>query len=242
MTISASAGYELTIDKLVRRAYQIAGLMPAEQGMAGQTWNARADLGRDLLGTILDEIQTDGAFRRSVSFTTVTLTAGTYIYTLPATVFDVLGDGAYISAAETDLTKANAETPVIQKDRETWQRMSAKSATGIPTMFFVDPSVFPVQVYFWLIPREAGHVRLQTYRLLANVTQGANTIDIERYWHQFLIWELAHQLASAHSQSEEKCMRLAATAQQKRERARAYANAHVPNQMFIDHPTPWSGR
>jgi len=242
VTISSSVGREIDVDEIVRRSYQLAGLMSAEQGTSGTTWTSRAALGRDLLETILDELQTEGVFARSVSLTNVTLTAGTYIYVLPSTVFDCVEDAAYIDATNTDITKASSETPVLQKDRETWQRMSSKSATSRPVMFWTDRSVFPIQVYLWPIPNEAGTIRFQTHRLLRDVSDGRATVDLERYWTQYLLWELAHQLASAASQPEAKCMRLKGTAAEKKQRAKSYANQHVASAIVLDHSTSWSGR
>lgn len=243
MTISTSIGRELDVDVIVRRSYQLAGLIPAEQGTSGPNWAQRSALGRDLLETIVDEIQTEGVFARSVSMTTVALTSGTYTYTLPSTVFDCVENGSYIAASESDLTKATAETPVIQKDREAWQVLGSKAATGRPIMFWTDRSVFPIQVNLWPIPNEAGHIRFQTQRLLSDVEDSNVTVDLERYWVQYLLWELAHHLASAMSQPDAKCMRLQATAAQKRARAKAQSNQSVPSQIYLDHPTPaWRAR
>lgn len=242
MTIQSTVGRELSVNDIVRRAYQLAGLMPAEQGTSGPTWAQKASLGRDLLETILDELQVEGVFARSVNFTSVSLTAEVYEYTLPDTVFDCSGDGSYIPASASDLTRADGETPVKQIDRETWQRMSSKAATGRPVMFWVDRSVFPVVVRMWPQPDEAGTVRFQTFRLLADTTDGNATVDLERYWSQYLLWELAHQLASAASQPDGKCMRLAATAKDKLEKCKTYAAQSVPNQIYLDHRTSWSHR
>ncbi len=241
MTIGTTVGRELNVNTIVLRADQLAGLMAPEQGFSGPTWNPRAAFGRDLLETILDELQTEGVFARGVSFTNLTLVAGTAIYALPETVFDVIEDGSYIAAGE-DVDAATAEMPVIQKDRETWQRIGTKSVESQPTLFFTDRSVFPIQVRLWPTPSEAGTIRFQTHRLLADTTDGNTTVDLERYWVQYLMWELAHQLASSASHPESKCARLAQTAAMKKERAKAYSNQGVPSQIYLDHPTSWSSR
>lgn len=242
MTISSTSGANLTIDTLVLRAYQMAGLMAAEQGRTGPTWTQKASLARDLLQTVLNELQTDGVMAHFVNAYTLTLVSGTYIYSMPAATVKVIEDGAYIAASETDISKASGETPVLQKDRETWQRLSAKSATSRPTLFYVEESLEPIRVFLWPIPDEAGTIRFQLERTLADTTDGAATVDLPLYWTQFLIWELAHQLASAHSLDNATCGRLANTAAAKKERARAKGNQHVPNRFYVDHRSAWSNR
>ena len=171
----------------------------------------------------------------------VTLAAGTATYTLPATVFDVIENGAYIRAGDS-VTAASAELPVIQKDIEAWQALGTKAASGPPTLFYVDKSVFPIRVTLWPTPDDAGTIRFQMHRLLSDVSDGNATVDLERFWTQYLLWELAHQLASASSQPDAKCGRLHGTAMEYRQRAKAASNQHVPSLVYLDHATTWSGR
>ena len=202
-------------------------------------WDRRTPFAKDLLGSILGELSTEGVFARAVSFLNLTLTAGTYIYSLPDSVFDVIENGAYIPASATDIAKSNSETPVVQRDRETWQAMSAKAATSLPVIFFTDREANPIQVRLWPIPNEAGTIRFQCHRLLADVTDGNATVDLERFWQQYLMWELAHQLAVSANKLEH-AQYLAGQAATKKERAKAQANQGTSSFMFLDHQTAWS--
>ena len=239
MTIASTSGRSLSITTLVLRAYQRAGLMGPEQGTSGPTWTPRFSMAVDFLQSIVDQLATEGTFARAVSFTNLTLVSGTYIYELPAGVFDVIGDGSYIEASETDITKASAETLVAQKDRETWQGITAKDATSVPTFFFVDRTVDPVQVYLWPIPDEAGTIRFQTQRILADTKPGTATVDLERFWTEFLIWELAHQLAISANKLPhgQYCSQQAAM---HKERAKAQSNQSVASQIVLTHRTAWN--
>lgn len=239
MTVSSSVGRELNVAQVVLRAHNLAGLSPVEAGATGVMWDRRKAAALDFLQIILDELQTEGVFARSVSFTNLQLVAGTYIYDMPDTVFDVIEDGAYISPDETDITKAAAETPVLQKDRETWQMQSAKNASSRPTLFFTDRRMTPIQVRLWPVPNEAGTIRFQTHRLLSDVTDTNATVDIERFWTAFLIYELGGTLAIAANKVEHG-QGLLAMAAQKKDRAKAQSNQHTPSQIVLEHATGWN--
>lgn len=239
MTVATTFTREMDITTLVKRSYQLAGLMPPEQGTSGPTWLPRASMAKDFLQAILDELQINGVFVRAVTRTYLTLTAGTAEYDLPDQVWDVIENGAYISADETDVTKASSETPVIQKDREAWQQMSAKSSEGRPIIFWVDRTANPVKVVLWPIPEEAGTIRFQTQRLLADVSEGQKTVDLERFWTLYLVWQLAHHLAVSANKVEHGgyCSQ---QAEMYKARAKAAANQHVPSQIYLAHRTGWN--
>lgn len=239
MAIGATTSRVLNVTKICLRAYQLAGLMPPEAASSGVMWERRTAIAKDLLQTILDNLATEGVFARSVTFFNLTLVAGTFLYDLPDNVFDISGDGAYIAASETSLTQASAETPVMQKDREAWQAMSAKSAQSRPSIFFVDQQLDPPRVRLWPVPDEAGTIRFQGVRLLADVTDGNATVDLERFWQQYLMFELGSQLAIAANKLEHGGL-LAQKAMKLLERCKAAANQGVASFIQLDHDTGWN--
>ena len=238
MTVATSFTREMNVTRIILRAYNLAGLLAPEQGTSGPTWTPRDSLAKDFLQSILDELQTEGVFTREVDMVNVSLTAGDSIYDMPDNVWDVVEDGAYIAAGE-DIDAATSETPVLQKDREAWQRLGTKSSEGRPTMFWVDRTASPVQVILWPIPEEAGTIRFQAVQLFADVTSGTKTLDLERYWMQYILWELAHQLCVSANKLEHGGY-CAQQAQAKRERGKAASNQHTPNQMVLMHRTGWN--
>jgi hypothetical protein len=247
MTLAVARGTELTISTVVRRSYQLAGLMNAGQGTSDPTWLDKLALGQDLLQSMLFSLQAEGVFARQVVFYYLPLTApttpteGTYIYPLPATVFDVLDVAMYIDASQTDVTQASGETPVLQKDRDTWQRMSNKNAQARPIIYYVDRTTFPIQVYVWPTPNEAGHIRFQTVQLPADSENGNATLDLERYWLDFVLWELAKRLAIANSLPSDKIALFGAESARSKQLAKAYSHQHTTNQMHVTQG-PWGNR
>jgi hypothetical protein len=240
MTVSSTRGTELTVDDIVRRGWQMSGLMPINQGTSGPNWTAMSEFGQTLLDTILDELQTEGVFARQVVLEPTSLTASDYTYTMNANVLDIVGDGMYIDADETDTSKASGETLVKQIDREAWHRISAKDSEGRPSLFFFDRSLREVKL--WPIPDEAGTIRFQIHKLMSDAYEGGATLELRQFWNQYLIWELAHQIATSQSLPPQRCSYLRKVAKEKRDKARGYAHQRPPSEMNLQHRTPWSGR
>jgi hypothetical protein len=237
MTVSTSRATEMTVDQIVRRAWQMAGLMPVEEGTSGPSWAERSDFGRTMLDVILDGLQTEGAYARQVVLENTTLTAADYTYTMSDYVLDIVGDGMYIDASETDLTKAAGETLVRQISREQWHELGAKDSSGRPSQFFFDRSLLEVKL--WPIPDEAGTIRFQIHKFTTDSLEGGATLELRPYWYRYLIWELAHYIATAQGLSDQRCSRYEKRAKEYKNRARAYANQNVNIQMRVAHDTPW---
>ena len=238
MTVSTTRGTELTVNKIVENAYRMSGLMPIEEGTSGVNWNKKFSYASTLLDTILDEIETYGVYARQTVLENTPLTADDYTYTMDNYVLDIIGDGMYIDASQTDLTKASGETLVKQIRREEWHRISSKDATGRPSLFFFDRSLLEVKI--WPIPDEAGTIRFSIYKMMSDAYEGGATLELRQYWNQYLIWELAHQLATSQKIPVDRCSQLNKRAQEKLKRARAWANQHPDVQLSVGHRTGWN--
>lgn len=76
--------------------------------------------------------------------------------------------------------------------------------------------------------------------MLADSKLGTDTPDLERYWHDYLQFELAYRFALASSlMSDEKAL-LKAEAAEAKQTAQNYAKQFVPSQIALDHRTGWS--
>jgi ribosomal protein L21 len=240
MTEATSAESNPTVDDIVTRAYRTAGLLSVyETPSIVQATDARLSL-----DDIVKETAAEGIYAKSVTMENVTLVESQTDYVMDADVLDVIGTGAYIDASQLDIAHASSETPITLIDREKWQRLSARSATGRPYLYFSDRSTVPVTVRIWPMPDSGnlGTMRLQTHRLPANVTDGGVTAPYQRYWTQFLVYELAHQLALQSSLPIERCTYLETIALAKYKRAKSYSKQQGPRQATLSHPTAWRSR
>lgn len=235
MTVMSSSGTEMTIDQLALTAYQLAGLLEETQTLADANGGS---LARRLLGTIVTELQGQGIIARAVTFYEQTLVSGTSSYSMPSTVLDVFGDAMYIPEGQT-VSRADSETVVENIPRERWQNISAKSASGTPTQYYVHREVTPPSVRLWPVPDEAGTIRFQVHRHLADSSSGAATVDLEVYWTTYIMYRLAQLLAEAKSLPADKRLSLRAEAMAAKSTAKSMASDRRDNQFYVAHRTGW---
>jgi hypothetical protein len=234
MTISTSVGRERTVGDIVRLAYQSCGLLHVSQTPDV----SMREFGRQKLEEILDTLQTYGAMARAVTFYDLTLAADTYRYTMPAYALDVIGEGAYISPAANanGLDRATSETVVVRKDREFWNRISAKGATSSnPTIYYPRMDSAPMQVWLWPIPREAGTVRFQVHRKLADADADSATLELQGFWSEYISYALQVALSAGSTLPEATIRRIEEKAQNLLMRCRGQANQSQPNMLQLDH-------
>lgn len=235
MTVASTNTRELNLDQLMRRAMQTAGIMAFESVIDAndEQWRQRSAYGRDQLEFILDRLQAEGVILRDVVRYPLTLVAGTASYALPADTLDVHGDAMF------QLDPTASESTVRPMDREEYHAISDKTSEGTPTRFWLE-RLGVCTVYLHQVPEAGGTLYLQRKKMLADSKLGTNTPDLERYWHDYLQFELAYRYALASSlQADEKAL-LKAEAAEAKVTAQNYARQFVPSQIALDHRTGWS--
>ena len=231
MTIAATNTRELDLNALMLRAMQTAGIMAFEQVASGPQWDNRVKFGRDQLEFILDRLQAEGVILRDVERYPLTLTASTASYALPADTIDVLGDAMYQSAA------GESEFRVHPMDREEYHAITSKAEEGTPSRFWLE-RLSTCTLYLHQVPDTTGAVLyLQRKKLLADSSLGTNTPDLERYWHDYLQWELAYRFSI--SLPAEERMLLKSEAQEAKAVAQTYAKQALPTVIALNHGTGW---
>lgn len=234
MTISSSRTREFNVERIILMAYRAAGLMSESQDTGDPSWAAKSAAGIDWLDVILDQADANVILRNTV-FLDVATVDGTSTYTLGTSYIDLIGDGMYLPTGQT-----TGETVVTPMSRQEWQSLSDKVSTGRPYRYYLHRTASPT-IYLWPPPNEDGSIRFQAQQLVADVgSDGANTVDIDRYWTMWLILELAGILAMSNSLPEAKVLMLQAKAKAAREDAESKAQSSGDVQIYIDHPTPWS--
>lgn len=240
MTISPSRTRELNIGRICLRAYQLAGLVNEAQSLSLD----KLTYAKDTLEMILDSLEAQGLRSRAVAFETVTMVSGQSVYPLSADVIDIVGVAAYIDPSVVDITHAGGEMMVIPITREDWQLQTAKDATGRPIQFFANRAADPVEMWVWPTPTDVdeGTIRLQVHRLAADSDNGANTMDLERFWVMYITWELAHHIAMANALNMGRVNYFKQIAMQNLETCKSYSAQKTASQMVVSHRTGWSRR
>lgn len=237
MTVSPTNTNEFTVGQIVTLAFNVAGLTNPSQRVN----DANLGMGYKLLELTLKGLTTQGLLVRKIEFQTITLAAGTYIYTLAESVADVVGVAMYLEPG-VDITKAPSETPIRPILRDEWQTLSSKDASSRPTLYYPHRTASAIQIRLWPIPsatEDLGTVRYQANLWRADALDGNATADVERFWEDYLVWKLAHDLSVASNLPADKCAYLMSEAEKKLFFAKAYAMDRPDQQAVVDHSTPW---
>lgn len=237
MAVSAA----VSINELVLLALKRAGLVPVQARLSGANLVPYLEHGRRLLDLIVDGLATKGFFARSMAFHDLTIVADTSEYALPETVLDVHEDAMFIPSFNGDTEHTQGETPIKQIDLSTWQTLPNKgSESSRPQLYAAFRDEATVTVRFWPVPSEAGTVRLKTARLLDGNATGTDSVDLQRYWSDALVWCLAYYFAVDGSMPVEKVSLLLSVSETKKAECVSYAFEHTNQVATVHYPTQWS--
>lgn len=238
MTISTDRTYNPDIGAVLRMAFRRAGILNEYQTLSP----AQATTGREDLESLVEHLQVEGVAARVRTFELVTLVSGTRDYTLTASTLDVEGDGAFIPAGET-VDAAAGETPIQPMTIQEWQSLSTKDAQSRPFRYYLDRTADLLVVKFWPTPSDAetgASVRFVVNRLRANNLDANATMDLERYWREYIIWALAERIAFSRSRNMGRVAYCAQRAEQVLKRCRSAAAPQVATGFRLGHRTAWS--
>lgn len=238
----ATASLEVpTIDEVVTKAYRRAGLVNVAQSPT----TAQLAAGRGVLSDMVYHLAAGGVLMRAVQVGYVTLVTGQNLYTMPENVFDVVGNGAYIDPTQSQVPfQAAAETPVVMKDRDTYQGLTAKSAQSRPYIAYFAREAPQSTLYVWPTPsatENTGQIRFNLHVTRPDVSNGLNTIPFERYWTEYFVWGLAVRLAFDHSLPETAAS-LTPYATAALQQAKGYSKQNISVRAKLDHGTGWANR
>ena len=193
MAVSTNYTFQLNRNDLIRRAFQLSGVLPAEQSPSADD----VAMASDFLNLELDAIQAEGINLRAVSRATLALVDGTTTYTLPSSVLDVLEPAAL--TVGTQLT----ETPVQLIDRARYNGLSHKTAKGRPVFVYIEKAA-SITATFWPAPGEAMTLTYQKVSFLADSDAANIDTDMGRHWHKPLMYAVASMVARSRNQPQGK--------------------------------------
>lgn len=231
MTVSANANFELSRDTLIRRAFQLAGLIYSAQTPPADD----LAMASDIMGMELDALQAEGIILRTVERTTQAITSitGAGPYTLAADTIDVvIGPENFCGTVQASVS--DAETPVKSiSSHEYTVNISMKGTTSSRPSYVLIEKLATVQLTFWPAPSANMTFKYQKIRLPKDVDTGAVTLDLARRFQKALCYAVAWQVAMAKSVPMERVDRLRKEAEQQKAIARStdVEKGHV--QMFV---------
>lgn len=235
MTASSTVAQEFDIDRLVRRALQLAGLLDAAQGAASPNWTAWASMARDFLEADVEHLQTLGLLQRSKDFYEVETVAGTDSYTLASDTLDVFGVAMYRDSDD-------IETSVQPVDQDRYHRITDKTTPGAPTLYFAQRGASFV-VRLWPVPDadNLGTLIFQRHGVLPTMTEGSATPAFERHWNEYFMYSLAHKLALHAGQPLQRAVAFEKLATVAMTRAKsASVGDYTDTYLRLAHRTGWT--
>jgi hypothetical protein len=216
-------------------------LLPVEARLTGANITPKLEHGRQTLDLIIDGLATEGFMARTMTTYDLPMVAGESAYTLPDNVLDVFEDAMFVPSDNPDTKHTTSELACKQVDFSTWQSLTTKGTSSTrPTLYLAVRSGATVALKFWPVPSDAGTMRLKVVRLLGGNADGTKNADLQRYWYDYLVWELAHYLAVDGTMPAEKTDRLQGMAMKKRAECVDYSFEHTGTQAHIDYPSQWS--
>lgn len=224
MTTSTTSTFDPSRDTIIRRSYQLAGLLEASQ----LTDPNDVALAADILQMELTSMVAEGQLLTWIERTTQALVASTAEYTL-TDALEIYVDGNGL--AGTIVPSSGAETPVRAITRADYQLISNKATEATPTLVFVE-RLATVKLLFWPVPAATSSFRYQKIRYPRDMDTGTVTLDLSKRWHKAITYALASQLCLAKSMPMERVQWLDSKATSLKEKAMQSDVEHVPAQMI----------
>lgn len=232
MAISTSRTRVFSIATIIRRAYQLTGLMNAIESTADPTWTAKAEMAADFLDMGLKAMQANSILEKHVYRPTIAITGGTASYTIDSTILAVMGNAMYA------VTGDDTEIPVVPTTREDYQAITQKTTDGVPARYWFDR--YNNQIFLWPVPQDNGTLTIQAHRLIADGEDTANDVELERHWTEYLVFDLAYKLSLSNGLPLDRTSFFRVRANELLEAAQGYSKSSEPTFMVCTHRTGWS--
>jgi hypothetical protein len=223
--ISTSRTVEFTVEEICTMAWQMSRMVNIRQTPTA----SEVEWSRKVILLKMDSLQARARIARSVIFEDVALTAGTADYDLSTDIFDVIGDAQLVDADDN-------ETPVSMRARDYYQALADKTVEGTPTIFYAS-KLNIITLKLWPVPSEDWTLRIQAVKWLRSAASGERTLDLDRYFNEYLTTILAYEIARANSMDLAFCLTLRRDSDDLLKMALGAAKQRGPVQMHMKHKT-----
>jgi hypothetical protein len=242
MTIATAPSSLVTINDMCLLAYKRAGVVPVEARLSSANMVPKLENARKNLDLILDSLATEGFIARTATFYDLPMVAGEPYYTMPGDVLDVQGDAMFVPSENVDTKFTVGELICKQIDLFTWSTLTVKGSISTrPQLYCVFRHGASVNLRFWPVPSDAGVMRLKIVRLFGGTSDGTKSADLERFWYDCLVWQLAYYVAVESSMPSERVSLLAGIAESKKRACVNFSFEHTGGtQAVVSYPTQWS--
>lgn len=192
MTVSSTTNFNLTSDQLVAAAMRkLAVIGDGQSPSATQLTN-----GTQALNAMLKGFTTKGMPLWVISETSITPTASA-TYTMG--VGQTINIPAPLKVTQVLRRTSSTSVPLTVKSHYDYNLLSNFTNPGVPTSYWYEPLNQTGVLHVWPLPDTAtiaSSTLVVVYqRPFFDMVSGADTLDFPPYWHEAVIYGLAHRLS-----------------------------------------------
>lgn len=181
-TTSGLTEFSLDVDEIIEHALEPVG---------GDYTNANdQSKARRTLNLILIELQNKNIPLNKIDTQTLSLAAGPAVYTLDASVSDVL-------EATLKTTSSGVETTLDRWGRKEYHQIPDKDTEGRPTLFTTDRSTSGVKIEVWPVAEAASTYTLEALvvKKIEDINAAYQKIDLPYRYFPLLVSWLSYKLS-----------------------------------------------
>lgn len=183
MTTSGLTSSTMLAEEVVQAALQELGVVAAGENPTGE----ETQMALRSLTWMLKGWQARGANLWRASSSSVVVPANSAALALSPSILDVVNARVVVSTAY--------QRPLFRYERAQYQQLPNKAARGVPTVYYADRQRDAVTLSVWPVPASDTTLALDTTRVIEDVTDGTQTIDVPQEWIETLYVALAARLA-----------------------------------------------
>lgn len=183
MTTSGITTGTMTAEEVVQAAMEELGVLSAGERAEAET----LAVGLRALNWMLKSFSARGVNKWRETSLTITLPANAASVALPVWVEDVLSARAVVSST--------FQRIMFRYERGQYNQLPNKLSPGQPVNFYVDRGRDVATLYFWPVPNTATQIILDVVRVIDDVTDGTQTLDVPTKWLEAVYLGLAARMA-----------------------------------------------
>ena len=181
MATSGSANFELDVNDYIEEAFERCGL-EVRTGYDVKTATRSLNL-------MFADWANRGLNRWTIEQSTLSLTSGTAIYSLPTDTIDILS-----AVIRTGTDSTQSDTQITRISRDTFINIPSKNTEAQPSQWYVDRQIAPT-IKVWPTPNKAYTLVYDRLTRIEDADSSINTLDVPFRFYPCLAAGLAYYLA-----------------------------------------------
>ena len=181
MATSGSTDFELDVNDYIEEAFERCGL-EIRTGYDVRT-------ARRSLNLMFADWANRGLNRWTIDQSTLSLTSGTAVYTLPTDTVDILS-----AVIRTGTGTSQSDTQITRISRDVYINIPSKNTQAQPSQWYVDRQITP-QIKIWPTPDTSYTLVYDRLTRIEDADSSINTLDVPFRFYPCLAAGLAYYLA-----------------------------------------------